>query len=309
MTTASQPAVLAIDWGNSGMTAWLMDRSQRVLDALDHPVALKDVSNAGYADLVATACAPLLDVRQDLPVILCGMVGARGMWVEAPYASSPARLPDLVRRAVRVTISGHPAAILPGADFKGPQGFEVMRGEEVQILGAARMTGRQEGLVCIPGAHSKWARLESGALAEFETWITGELFQLLRQGIVGRLAEGDVFSLDAYRRGLERGRTGPVNRAAFSARSDVLAGALPATDVSSYISGLLIGSEVSGATPSGSVGSILLLAKGVLAHRYRAAFEHFGLDHQLVDAREAKRIGLALAAAELWPVAVAEATE
>lgn len=299
--TVVEPAVLAVDWGNSGIRGWVMDRNGGLLETIEHPLALKDVKDGVFASALEASFHTVLRSWPNLPIILCGMAGARGMWVEAPYVQTPVTLTGAIEQAIPVTVGGHPGVILAGAIHESSDGFDVMRGEETQILGAAALVGYDAATICIPGTHAKWARLRDQTLVSFATWITGELFQMLRNSMVGRLAEGDDFSRETFLEGLERARKSPINRAAFSARADALAGRLPASGVSSYLSGLTIGSEIAGATVGLRSDPVLLLAKGQLADRYGTAFDHFGVRHRLVDALEAKRTGLALAARMLWP--------
>ena len=59
---------------------------------------------------------------------------------------------------------------------------DVMRGEETQVLGLLpALPGAGPHTVCLPGTHSKWVRLQGGAIQEFATFMTGELFALLSQ--------------------------------------------------------------------------------------------------------------------------------
>ena len=58
-----------------------------------------------------------------------------------------------------------------------------MRGEETQLFGALHLLGPDaaDGCYVLPGTHSKWVRLHGGRITELRTYMTGELFALLRQ--------------------------------------------------------------------------------------------------------------------------------
>ena len=74
---------------------------------------------------------------------------------------------------------------LSGFDESGVA--EVMRGEETQILGVPPLL-RDGGIACLPGTHSKWARVEGGRIVGFTTHMTGEAFGVLRSHtILGRM--------------------------------------------------------------------------------------------------------------------------
>lgn len=123
------------------------------------------------ADHLARLGAP-----DGLPVLICGMAGARQGWAEAPYLTTPTRLDALHEGAIRLDARGD-VRILPGIAQTSADRPDVMRGEETQLLGVT--DAGFTGLVCIPGTHSKWVRIEAGEVVEFSTYMTGELFAVL----------------------------------------------------------------------------------------------------------------------------------
>lgn len=295
------PDFIAVDWGSTAFRAWAMGLDGAVFDSRSGQDGLKSVVDGDFAGVVARACGDWMAQAPDVPFVFCGMVGSRTGWVEAPYAECPVAPRDLAGQAVPLTISGHRGVILPGACTRTAAGdVDVMRGEEVQLLGLAELHGLDDALVCIPGTHSKWARLSGGALVGFRTFVTGELFQLLRnQSLVGALADGDAFDPEAFQRGLARGAADPLSNAVFSARANTLGGTLKPAGVSSYLSGALIGAEIA-AQDIAPGQEVILLATGVLAERYAAALQAMNLSARLIDAKDATRAGLRVAARQLW---------
>ena len=74
-----------------------------------------------------------------------------------------------------------------------------MRGEETQILGALDDLPAAGALVCLPGTHSKWARVERGRITSFSTYMTGELYAVMKShSILGRMMEEGAVDLDAF---------------------------------------------------------------------------------------------------------------
>lgn len=217
-------------------------------------------------------------------VTVSGMATARGGWCETPYLPCPADLSGLGSHAVTGRIGDVPVRFLPG--LVDPAGPDVMRGEEAQL---ARLAGAGPQVVVLPGTHSKWARLEGKTVLGFRTFMTGEIYDLvLHRSLAGRLAEGDAFDEDAFRRGLARGRSGVLG-ALFSARPAVLTGQFPPAEVAAYLSGICIGAEVAeaiglfgdiGRTPVALCGAAPLLAL------YEAAFEEAGLPIARTSATE-----------------------
>ena len=66
-------------------------------------------------------------------------------------------------------------AIVPGVSTLADGRADVMRGEEVQMLGAVAAGLVPPGaLLCQPGTHCKWAWMEDGRIARFRTAMTGE---------------------------------------------------------------------------------------------------------------------------------------
>src|SRR3546814_18010943 len=91
------------------------------------------------------------------------------------------------------------------SDLRG----DVMRGEEVQLLGAAAVgMVPPDSLLCQPGTHCKWAWMKNGALADFVTAMTGELFALLKEhALIGQAMTGPVAADAAFGEGVaEAGR-------------------------------------------------------------------------------------------------------
>ena len=134
-------------------------------------------AGTGFAPVLRDHLAKL-GAPEKIPVVICGMAGARQGWVEAPYLHTPTRLDALHEGAVRVD-AGSDIRILPGIAQARADRPDVMRGEETQLLGM--IDPAFSGLVCIPGTHSKWVKIEAGAIVEFSTYMTGELFSVISQ--------------------------------------------------------------------------------------------------------------------------------
>ena len=245
--------------------------------------------------------AAALGVGSDVPAILCGMVGARNGWLEAPYLDAPVPLSDVAGRATRVTKASRAVFILPGVCQRRPAP-DVMRGEETKLLGL----GRDDGLVLMPGTHTKWARLDGGLLAGFSTFMTGEIFahlrgaptSVLRQAVgEAPLAQtsGPVFA-DAVRMGFEAPER--LANAAFGVRAGWLIDGTPAEDGLARLSGLLIGAEIAGARALyGDLDGVVPLGSGPGAQAYLHALAALDIAHApSVDADGCVRAGLSRAA-------------
>ena len=240
-----------------------------------------------------------------MPAIASGMIGSKQGWKEAPYVPAPASLQQIAAGLVKVGVPGHrPVHIVPGVSYRDSRGLpDVMRGEETQLLGAlSRRSGAARCFV-LPGTHSKWAVAGPAGIERFGTFMTGELFAVLRtHSILGRLMPGSstVAAGDGFRRGVTaslRGTGGGLLKRLFSARTLGLFGDVPAPDLASYLSGLLIGEEVFAALSAGLLddgGTVGIVGDAALADLYREVLSMAGLESEVLPSD--------LAAAGLWQI-------
>lgn len=242
-------SAIALDWGTSSLRAYLVAADGAILErkqAATGILAVKDKAfDAAMEQLIGNW--PLA-----LPVIASGMITSRQGWVEVSYASCPADAATLARGLVALqSARGRQLHFVPGMSCLTPAGMpDVMRGEEVQVIGAAG-EGRQ--LFIAPGTHSKWIDADGGTITGFATYMTGEVYAVLRQhSILGRLMAGDAEDEAAFVRGAEAGLLQPeaLLHTLFSVRTLGLFGKLPETALASYLSGLVIGSETGHAVRS-----------------------------------------------------------
>jgi 2-dehydro-3-deoxygalactonokinase len=164
--------------------------------------------------------------------------------VEVPYLDCPADLPAIAAALARV--SDPALAIVPGLICRDADGVpDVMRGEETQILGALEEASSPQAVV-LPGTHSKWALTSESGIETFATFMTGELYAVLREhSILGRLAAAGS-DPGAFERGVlsSLGSRVGLSHELFSARTLALTDKLASAGVADYLSGLLIGAEV-----------------------------------------------------------------
>jgi 2-dehydro-3-deoxygalactonokinase len=214
-------------------------------------------------------------------VILSGMIGSRQGWVECPYVPCPAGPEDLARALVSFDLPGGlRLAFVPGVETAGHRGFpDVMRGEETQIAGLLAGAGPGRRVLLLPGTHSKWAVAAEGRIADFSTFMTGEVFAVMVQhSILGRLMTGDRHDPEAFARGLDQAAGGLLLNDLFSARTLGLFGELPGTGLRAYLSGLLIGHEIAEAKRGGLIGTgdaeVMVVGSASLSPLYVEALRH-----------------------------------
>jgi 2-dehydro-3-deoxygalactonokinase len=283
------PALIGIDWGTTTARAYRFDAEGSI--AAEHSAALgvQKIEGGRFVDALKGLLGG--EIPAAVPLIACGMIGSRQGWLEAPYLQCPVDFAAIARALTRV--SDPPLAIVPGLICRDAEDIpDVMRGEETQIVGALEDFGERQ-LVVLPGTHCKWALVDAGGVAVFATFMTGELYSVLREhSILGRLATAGTDS-EAFSRGVRASlRAGAaLPHDLFSARTLALTGELAPDGVSDYLSGLLLGGEFAAAHAwMERIGardlSITLIGEAMLCERYRAALAIADLDVRIgpVDA-------------------------
>lgn len=281
-------AYIAIDWGTTNRRAYLIAADGRMLATERDD---RGVLAMGAGDYPA-AIAAIRTRFGALPVIAAGMVGSTRGWREAPYVPAPADLPTLAAQATR--IADEDVAIVPGVSLATGPRADVMRGEEVQVLGAiAAGLAPADALFCQPGTHNKWVFTKEACITDFATAMTGELFALLRgHGILAGMLDGPVEDGPAFREGLARGSGAcDLPAALFEIRAGVLLGRRAPEDAAAFASGLLIGADV-GAVAGIPGGTVHLLAGGALGDLYATAIAQRGGTAVSVDSHAAFLAGI-----------------
>ena len=282
--------IIAVDWGTTNRRAYRLNAQGALQAEFEDDQGITAVPAGGFPAAVA-------DVRErlgDLPLLMAGMIGSNRGWVEAPYVPCPAGLPELAGSLAR--IERERAAIVPGLSYLDDTRADVMRGEEVQLLGAvAASLTAPDSLVCHPGTHNKWARLEGGRVTSFRTVMTGELFSLLsKHSILSQWLHTSVTVGDAFRAGVQQGMAGQaLTTELFSIRASVLLGRRAAHEAASFASGLLIGADVrTGLAEADPHAEIVIMGRPELTRLYVAALEEAGRPAHQVDGERAFLAGI-----------------
>ncbi|MDW6024574.1 2-dehydro-3-deoxygalactonokinase [Mesorhizobium sp. BAC0120] len=301
--TQPAPAFAAVDWGTTRFRAWLLDEAGEVIAERRSEEGLLSLSRDRFAE-VLEGHLEAMGADSSLPVVICGMAGSRQGWIEAPYVPTPASLAEIFTSAVAVPGTRRDVRMVPGVAQRDPARPDVMRGEETQLAGVAGLHKGDDLIVCMPGTHSKWVELESGAIKRFSTWMTGELFSVLAGHSIlrhsvgaepARVAPGDA----VFGAWLDDGLANPGDAASrlFRIRASTLLLDMRPAEASAALSGLLIGSEVASAKGMfGEQKKLVLVVSGPLGDLYSEALKRAGFSATLVDADTAARRGLAEAA-------------
>lgn len=271
------PALLAADWGTTNFRLFLFSADGEIIARHTANIGLKNLGVLTFEQALTSVMKNDF-ARPDLPILLSGMVGSRTGWAEAPYVPCPASLVEVVAGLVKAPAEKLKVSIVPGlsgaADHPGL--INVMRGEETQIFGVAATAG--DGVFVLPGTHSKWALSEGGAIKGFSSYMTGEMFQVLKShSILGDLMVDDIDDEDAFKLGVDRAMNDKSFLSlVFSVRTEGLFGHIKPESLSSYLSGLLIGSEIRAESLRHGIRPVGLIGDGTLINLYKRALLHTG---------------------------------
>ena len=293
LTTTETAGLIAIDWGTTNRRGYLLNSDGKVLSIRQDNRGILNLGSSSFIDLLNEF---IKDWRsqtgRERPVLMSGMIGSQQGWVEAPYAACPVRKDDLIRDFIPVPGVNN-CWIIPGVHMvRDAMLHDVMRGEEVQIFGAVDLTNQGSATLCLPGTHSKWAKVENGQLIEFTTSMTGEVFHVMCEySILGALIDKAAnHHKKAFMNGVEASaREGGLLAHLFSVRANGLFRILDESAQSSYLSGILIGHEIRSLSEiyASESGDILLVGSPELTALYSLAMTQLCVGHQQVDGSQA----------------------
>ena len=283
MTSGADTALIALDWGTTSLRAYRLGCDGELRERRESSLGILNVTDGDFAAALDTIAGDWRRAAPGAKLLASGMIGSRQGWREVPYCAAPAGLDDLAAGLAPVLLpDGAMLHLVPGLSMSGRDGMpDVIRGEETQILGVLEES-EADACCILPGTHSKWARAGAGRIGDFATFMTGELYALLKaHSILGRtMVEGEA-AADAFARGVAAGYAadGLLHRL-FSVRTLALSGALAAEDGADYLSGLLIGAELrEGLAWLGGEAAdapLRLIGQGPLCARYGQALTGIG---------------------------------
>jgi 2-dehydro-3-deoxygalactonokinase len=263
--------LLAVDWGTSSLRGALLDSHGRVLKERTFPRGILTVAPGDFAAVFEACFANWMGAAGTF-CLISGMAGSKQGWLEAPYCACPAGFDEVASQLA--WIKAGRIAIVPGLSCEHEGIPDVMRGEETQVFGALQLLGLQDGLLVLPGTHSKWVSVRSGRIEKFSTSMTGEFYALLRQhSLLARSlpeTDGEV-DWAAFDEGVALALRGAgLLQTAFSVRTLSLFGRMAAARLPSYLSGLVIGEEIrTRDLPAGA--PVVLIGAELLTERYERA--------------------------------------
>jgi 2-dehydro-3-deoxygalactonokinase len=224
----------------------------------------------------------------------CGMVGARQGWVETPYLKAPCVPIDKNQLTVATTKDTRiQVNLVPGVMQHKPA--DIMRGEETQIAGFIKENPSFDGVVCLPGTHTKWVNVRAGQIENFRTFMTGELFGVISNNtLIKHSIESEGWDQISFDNGVIKGFDNPGQIASdlFSLRSESIVNDLDSNSARATLSGLLLGVELNGATSYWKDKKVILIGSELLTNNYQKGLKILGGESQPFSLEAATLSGL-----------------
>ncbi len=296
---SQNPAWVAVDWGTTHLRAWAMAEDGAVLDRASSDQGMGRLQADQFEPALLDAVDTWLPDGRVTTVLVCGMAGARQGWIEAPYESVPWHASG---RRTAVSAPTHDprlrVAILSGLCQAEPA--DVMRGEETQVAGFLSAHPSYEGVLCLPGTHTKWVSVSQTRITDFQTYMSGELFACIQGHTVLRHSvSADGWNDDAFVAALERALCAPADVAAllFSVRAEQLLNDQSADRARAKISGYILGTELAAVRDRWRGHEVVVIGDSALSARYARAIgvagglarSFDGVEMTLLGLRAAKR--------------------
>ena len=267
---------VAIDWGTTNVRFWLMSPAGELLSSKTSSMGMNIIKRDQYENHILATIEEWFQPSDKKRIIACGMIGAANGWVEARYQKTPCQ-PVLAEKIIEVptTSPDLEVRIIPGIATYAPH-HDVMRGEETQICGFLASNADFEGVLCLPGTHTKWVEIKSGLVKNFRTFMTGELFDVLGKASILRHSV-NVKSWDKkeFLSSVEISLANPeeISSRLFSIRAESILGDLIPTMATSRLAGLLTGLELAGTQNYWQRHKVVIIGSSILADNYFQALK------------------------------------
>ena len=291
---------IAVDWGTSNVRVWALSADHQILASTTSPHGVQVLSPDAFEPTLLSLIADWLP-EKTISVFICGMAGSAQGWQQVPYRATPC---SVLPQYVSVIAKDPRLQVYMVAGICQHQPADVMRGEETQIAGLVADMPHFDGVVVLPGTHSKWVRVTRGVITGFTTSMTGELFALLRHDSILRHSTGnwsDTEFLSSVIETLQSENT-ILNRLFQIRAQHLLHG--NTTGVAT-LSGILIGTELASMDQSWNQLPVILAGEESLTRLYQIAFQQFGKEVDCVGNEVATLAGLQSLYQELQPCRVA----
>ena len=289
-------SLIAADWGTSNLRVWGIDHQGKVVNTITNGKGMSSLMPSEFESYLIGLIENWLPEEKNAkcPIIICGMAGAKTGWKEAAYLKAPCppineeKIIQVETEDQRISVS-----IIPGIMQKSPP--DVMRGEETQIAGYLSKNPDFDGIICLPGTHTKWVHISAGEIVSFKTFMTGEIFlSLSERSILKSSVQSNDFDPTSFLEAFEDTYSNPalLSSKLFGLRAADLLENTSTKFLKSKLSGYLIGSELAGAKSYWLGQNIVMIGNNDLCVLYEKALEKLGLDATIENTQNVTLNGL-----------------
>ena len=292
---------IAADWGTTHMRAWAIGEEDNVLAFRESNEGMKDLQQNEFEPVLLKLIESWLDDTKVTTVMACGMVGSKQGWVETPYLKTPCVPIDNQQLTIATTKDNRiKVNLVPGVMQN--YSADIMRGEETQIAGFINNNPDFNGVVCLPGTHTKWVNVKEGQITSFKTFMTGELFGVIsNHTLIRHSISIKGWNQAGFEAGIHEGFNNPGSIASnlFSLRAESIVNDLDRDQARSTLSGLLLGVELNGAQTFWENSNVIIIGSQLLSDNYHQGLKILGGQSQLFSLETATLSGLSFAYREL----------
>jgi 2-dehydro-3-deoxygalactonokinase len=289
-------SLIAADWGTSNLRVWGIDHQGKVVNTIANGKGMSSLMPSEFEPYLIGLIENWLPEEKNAkcPIIICGMAGAKTGWKEAAYLKAPCppineeKIIQLETEDQRISVS-----IIPGIMQKSPP--DVMRGEETQIAGYLSKNPDFDGIICLPGTHTKWVHISAGEIVSFKTFMTGEIFlSLSERSILKSSVQSDDFDPTSFLEAFKDTYSNPalLSSKLFGLRAADLLENTSTKLLKSKLSGYLIGSELAGAKSYWLGQNIVMIGNDDLCILYQKALKKLGLNATIENTQNVTLYGL-----------------
>ena len=289
-------SLIAADWGTSNLRVWGIDHQGKVVNTITNGKGMSSLMPSEFEPYLISLIENWLPEGKNAkcPIIICGMAGAKTGWKEAAYLKAPCppineeKIIQVETEDQRILVS-----IIPGIMQKSPP--DVMRGEETQIAGYLSKNPDFDGIICLPGTHTKWVHISAGEIVSFKTFMTGEIFlSLSEHSILKSSVQSDDLDLTSFLEAFEDTYSNPalLSSKLFGLRAADLLEKTSTKLLKAKLSGYLIGAELAGAKSYWLGQNIVMIGNDDLGILYQKALKKLGLNANIENAQNVTLYGL-----------------
>ncbi|WP_299184000.1 2-dehydro-3-deoxygalactonokinase [uncultured Aquimarina sp.] len=279
---------ISCDWGTSNFRIRLIDSlSLKVLEEFKTEMGVnklhkkyKSQSKVSqeqfYKDYLLSQVGLFTQLREnEVLIVASGMITSAIGMIELPYAKVPVSFSceDLLVE-FKPLEKNCKILLISGLKTKN----NVMRGEEIQAIGLIEYLPKHpEGILILPGTHSKHINFKLDKINDFTTFMTGELFDVFSKHTILsnsiKIVDWDSKFIGSFLEGVKKGVNNNQLSSFFSIRANHLLYDTSMEKNYYYLSGLLIGSELS--YLKNTQEKIYLATSGILHELYLLALTSF----------------------------------